>query len=154
MSVAIAVLLILVLPGGRRRRYAVILLVISEVIGADSFHRSPTYRRTKSVALSLLFPPHLHQWTECVISRRLLKLEVVKCLPQNLLYTLVSAISQQLFDGLHEFCVKVLREDMTRVIGKDTGQHNRIILCVALGMIVFGEESADGGSSLFGSSRA
>lgn len=67
-----------------------------------------------------------------------------------MLHMPIAPASQELLDCCDELAVKVLGEAMTRVVGEDAHQHDRIVLDMVRGLDRSGEVFANAHGGLFG----
>lgn len=75
-------------------------------------------------------------------------------LAQVMLHMPIAPVPQELLDYRDELAVKILGEAVTRVVGEDAHQHNRIVLDMVRGLDRGGEVFANAHSSLFGGGGA
>lgn len=87
----------------------------------------------------MLFLPHLVQLcTSFVLG--LVSLESVESFHEDLLDTGIPSNAQELLHRLNELGVKIPGESLARVVGQNSDEHDRIVLYVGFGEVVFGQE--------------
>lgn len=62
----------------------------------------------------------------------------------------ITAMPQEFLDSCYKFAIEVLCEGMTRIIGQNAQQHDRIVLDMVRGLVRGGEIFANAHGGLFG----